>query len=140
LVINKTSQKITLGLPFYGFDFTPPARYIDYKEIIQGDPSLAYVDSTGMRYYNGIPMIVRKTELAKKELGGVMIWEISCDTISDLSLLRALHQTIEAGDCPVKTFYKDEDGDGLGDPSRPVQACYAPNGYVDNREDLISNN
>ncbi len=128
-------QKITLGLPFYGFDFTPPARYIDYKEIIQGDPSLAYVDSTGMRYYNGIPMIVRKTELAKKQLGGVMIWEISSDTISDLSLLRALHQTIEAGDCNVITFFKDEDADGLGDPSKPFQACEAPEGYVDNRED-----
>ena len=128
-------QKIILGLPFYGFDFTPPARYIDYREIIQGDPSLAYVDSIGMRYYNGIPMIVRKTELAKKELGGVMIWEISCDTISDLSLLRAMHQTIEAGDCDVKTFYRDEDGDGLGDPSRPVQACEARDGYVENRDD-----
>ena len=135
---NIPPNRITLGLPFYGFDFTPPARYIDFKEIIQGDPSLAYMDSTGMRYYNGIPMIVRKTELAKRELGGVMIWEISCDTISDLSLLRALHQTIEAGDCPVKTFYKDEDGDGLGDPSKPVQACEAPEGYVDRRDDLIS--
>lgn len=128
-------QRITLGLPFYGFDFTPPARYIDYSEIIQGDPSLAYVDSTGMRYYNGIPMIVRKTEMAKKKLGGVMIWELSCDSISDLSLLRAMSQTIEAGDCDVRTFYRDEDGDGLGDPSRPIQACSVPAGYTDNRDD-----
>ena len=64
-----------------------------------------------------------------------MIWEISCDTLnSDLSLMRALDQTIKAGDCEVMTFYKDEDGDGLGDPSSPIQACAAPEGYVDNRD------
>jgi hypothetical protein len=129
-------HKIILGVPFYGFDFTPPARYIDYREIIKDDVEYAYQDSTGMRYYNGIPMIVKKTELAKEKLGGVMIWEISCDTLnSDLSLMRALDQTIKAGDCIVKTFYKDEDGNGLGDPSRPIQACAAPEGYVDNRDD-----
>ncbi len=53
--------------------------------------------------------------MAKKNLGGVMIWELAYDTLhSDLSLLRALDQTIEAGDCAVPTFYKDEDGGGLG--------------------------
>lgn len=127
-------DKIILGLPFYGFDFTPPARYINYKEIIKDQVELAYQDSTGMRYYNGIPMISKKTQLAKEMLGGVMIWEISCDTLkSDLSLMRAMDQTIKAGDCDVRTFYKDEDGDGLGDPYHPIQACEAPDGYVDNR-------
>lgn len=127
-------DKIILGLPFYGFDFTPPARYINYKEIIKDQAELAYQDSTGMRYYNGIPMISKKTQLAKEMLGGVMIWEISCDTLqSDLSLMRAMDQTIKAGGCDVRTFYKDDDGDGLGDPSHPIQACEAPAGYVDNR-------
>jgi hypothetical protein len=49
--------------------------------------------------------------------------------------MRAMDQTIKAGDCDVRTFYKDEDGDGLGDPYHPVQACDAPEGYVDNRID-----
>ncbi|HWR54043.1 MAG TPA: glycosyl hydrolase family 18 protein, partial [Bryobacteraceae bacterium] len=31
-------ERIVLGVPFYGFDFTPPARYIDYSEIIAGNP------------------------------------------------------------------------------------------------------
>jgi chitinase len=131
---NIPANRIILGLPFYGFDFTPPARYISYKKIIEENPSYAYMDSIGLKYYNGIPMIVKKTELAKKQLGGVMIWEISSDTLGDLSLLRALHQSIQAGDCEVKTFYYDEDGDGIGDPSRPVQACEPPEGYVDKRE------
>jgi GH18 family chitinase len=129
------AQRITLGVPFYGFDFTPPARYIDYKEIIHGNPSLAYQDSVGMRYYNGIPMIVRKTELAKKKLGGIMIWEIASDTTGDLSLLRALYQTLKAGDCDVTAFYKDQDGDGFGDLAKPYQACKAPDGYVSNNRD-----
>jgi hypothetical protein len=133
------AYKIILGMPFYGFDFTTPARYINYKEIIKDNVELAYQDSVGLRHYNGIPMIVRKTELAKEKLGGVMIWEISCDTLnSDLSLMRALDQTIKAGDCGVMTFYKDEDGDGLGDPSSPIQACAAPAGYVDNRDDSVA--
>ncbi len=134
------ADRIVLGVPFYGFDFTPPARYIDFREIIEGKPDLSYQDAAGMRFYNGIPTIVRKTELAKQKLGGVMIWEIASDASGDLSLLRALDQTIKAGDCSVKTFFKDEDGDGFGDLTRPYQACAAPAGYVsDNRDTNDSN-
>jgi chitinase len=132
---NVSPERIVLGVPFYGFDFTPPARYIDYREIVAGNPALAYQDAVGMRYYNGIPTIVKKTELAKQKLGGVMIWEIASDTAGELSLLRALDQTIKAGSCPVKTFFKDEDGDGFGQLAKPFQACAAPAGYVpDNRD------
>jgi len=132
--------RLTLGVPFYGFDFTPPARYIDFSEIIKDDPTNAYRDSTGMRYYNGIPMIVQKTELAKKTLGGIMIWELASDTKGDLSLLRALDQTLKAGDDVVKTFYRDEDGDGFGNLTKPFQACVAPEGYVSNKDDADDTN
>jgi hypothetical protein len=64
-----------------------------------------------------------------------MIWELACDIHGDLSLLRALDQTLKAGDCDVATFYKDEDGDGFGNLAKPLQACAAPEGYVDNRDD-----
>jgi len=94
------ADRITLGVPFYGFDFTPPARYISYKDIIEQDPSNAYTDSLDLTYYNGIPTIVRKTELAKNELGGVMIWEISYDANNELSLLRAIIQTLDADSNP----------------------------------------
>ena len=134
---NISPDRIILGVPFYGFDFTPPARYISYREIISENVMYAYQDSVDLKHYNGIPMIVRKTSMAKKDLGGVMIWEISYDTLnSDLSLMRAMDQTIQAGDCEVTIFYKDEDGDGLGDPGKPFQACEAPEGYIDNRDDL----
>jgi len=134
-------ERITLGVPFYGFDFTPPARYINYSEIIDQDISLAYVDSTGMRYYNGIPTIVEKVKLARNsKLGGVMIWEIPCDATGDLSLLRAMDQTLKAGGCNVKTFFRDEDGDGYGNMAKPFQACSAPEGYVANIDDKDDTN
>ena len=33
------------------------------------------------------------------------------------------------------TFYRDSDGDGLGDPNSAIEACEAPEGYVDNYTD-----
>lgn len=33
------ADRIILGVPFYGFDFTPPARYISFEEIIEENPS-----------------------------------------------------------------------------------------------------
>lgn len=131
-------ERIVLGVPFYGYDFTAPARYVSYREIVEADPSYAYQDVVESKYYNGIPTIVKKTELAKKKVGGVMIWEISYDAPGELSLLRAVHQTVMAGDCEVKTFYRDEDGDGIGDPNRPFQACEPPKGYVEKKHDWPS--
>ncbi len=129
-------ERITLGVPFYGFDFNPPARYISYDAIIKLNTAYAYQDSVGTRYYyNGIPTMVKKTELAKNTLGGIMIWEMSYDAKNDLSLMKALYQTLEAGNCPVKTFFRDEDGDGFGNMAKPFQACEAPEGYVANMND-----
>ena len=32
-------------------------------------------------------------------------------------------------------YYADRDGDGFGDPDDPIEACEAPEGYVDNNDD-----
>jgi chitinase len=134
-------SRITLGLPFYGYDFTPPARYTGYSDLVKCNIENAYRDSIGKSYYNGIPTIVQKTILAKSaKLGGVMIWELSYDVRGDLSLLRALDQTIRAGEGTVRTFYKDTDGDGFGSPYNPLQALATPEGYVDNRDDADDSN
>lgn len=127
--------KITLGVPFYGFDFTPPARYISFREIIQQNLSDAYRDSSGMKYYNGIPTIARKTQLAKEKLGGIMIWEISYDAPEEMSLLRTLDQTLKAENCTTGTFFRDEDGDGYGNMAKPIQSCVCPVGYVSDMND-----
>lgn len=44
-------------------------------------------------------------------------------------------------DCREKrTFYRDADGDGFGDPKHPVKACHPPSGYVDNADDCYDKN
>jgi hypothetical protein len=133
-------EKIILGVPFYGHDFNPPVRYITYRELVTTDVNNAYADESSLIYYNGIPTIVKKAELARKELGGIMIWEISYDAQDDLSLLRAIDQTLKAGSCNVSTFFRDEDADGFGNPSKPMQACLQPSGYVTNRDDQDDTN
>lgn len=38
--------------------------------------------------------------------------------------------------CDPATWYPDVDGDGLGDERAPISLCEAPDGYVDNGDDL----
>ncbi len=127
-------EKLVLGMPFYGHNFDPPGSR-HYADIIRNDATKAYIDQVGELYYNGIPLIVQKTQLAKKEWGGVMFWELSQDSYNDLSLLRAVDQTLKAGNCEVKLFFRDDDGDGFGALSKPYYACEAPKGYVTNSDD-----
>lgn len=126
--------RLVLGMPFYGHHFDPPGSK-SYAKIIEDDVANAYKDQVGQLYYNGIPEIVRKTELAKEKFNGVMFWELSQDVHNELSLLRAVDQTLKAGDCRVSIFFKDEDGDGYGNIAKPFHACEAPAGYVANSED-----
>ena len=135
-----SSDRIVLGMPFYGWEFSDPARAKIYRKIVEENPEHAYVDQVDRLYFNGIPTIVNKTQLAKEKLNGVMFWEIAQDTVHEMSLLRAVDQTLQAGDCDVATFYKDEDGDGFGDLTKPFQACSEPDGYVSNRNDCDDTN
>ena len=43
--------------------------------------------------------------------------------------------TVANTDQSLRTYYADEDGDGLGDPAAPLTACYPPAGYVENADD-----
>lgn len=82
--------KAVLGVPFYA-----RPSWADYGTILAAVPDAWSGDSVsynGMEvYYNGIDTIKKKTEYAKENLGGVMIWELSQDSSDpDKSLLQAI--------------------------------------------------
>lgn len=90
-------QNLTLGVPFYGYDFSDLQNIVarTYAEMVALDPGNANLDQVGAMYYNGLSTIRRKTELALESLGGIMIWEIGQDDFGDFSLLDHLWETVE---------------------------------------------
>lgn len=136
------SNRLVLGMPFYGYDFSVVGSK-HYSQIVRDNPADAYKDEIELLYYNGIPTIVKKTQLAMKKVNGVMFWELGQDAFNELSLLRAVEQTIRAGDCETETlstYFADLDGDSFGDLSKPMQACSHPQGYVTNHQDCDDSN
>ncbi|MCT4595152.1 MAG: glycosyl hydrolase family 18 protein [Anaeromicrobium sp.] len=87
-------EKIVIGVPFYARPSWKQYRHLvnedrenAYKDYAKGDP----LDS----YYNGINTIKEKTRLALKNASGIMIFDINEDTTDDLSLLKAMNDTID---------------------------------------------
>ena len=95
-------EKMVLGVPFYGYGFGPqltsPAKSMNYNEIVAKFPGSQNVDEWKMddgmiMYYNGIPTIKKKTELAKEKASGVMIWQLGGDARCSKSLLKVINKT-----------------------------------------------
>lgn len=84
-------EKVVLGVPFYGRN-----PEILYRELVLKDKLAHTKDTSGGFFYNGIPTIKQKTELALQKAGGIMIWEVTQDTYDSTSLLSAIHSTIES--------------------------------------------
>jgi len=96
-------EKLTLGVPFYGYGFGPtlttPGISMNYGEIVSEFPGAESADQLNMPgdkilYYNGIPTIKMKTILAKQEASGVMIWQLSGDAPGPKSLLQAIGEAV----------------------------------------------
>ena len=96
-----SGEKMTLGVPFYGYGFGPEltssAISMNYDEIISAFPGSEIVDEWKMPdgkiiYYNGIPTIKRKTKLAMEKASGIMIWQIRGDAEGSRSLLKAINR------------------------------------------------
>lgn len=94
------ASKMTLGVPFYGYGFgTEPTSDVitmTYDQIVDTFAGAEWVDhwhlpNGAIIYYNGIPTIRRKTELAKERASGIMIWQLLGDASGHKSLLRAIH-------------------------------------------------
>ena len=90
--------KAILGVPFYGKARAPDGKETttEYKILIAADRSAAQRDNSGNIYYNGIPTIGKKTQLANDSGGGIMIWEVGQDTHDETSLLSAIAKTAGA--------------------------------------------
>lgn len=85
------SSKVVLGVPFYGRPSWQP-----YSAILEANKNAYNTDKSMINgveaYYNGIPTIKKKTEWACKNVGGIMIWELSQDTTDNSkSLLNAIY-------------------------------------------------
>ena len=94
-------EKLTLGVPFYGYGFGPdlitPGISMDYGEIISEFPEAELTDQLNLpgdriMYYNGAATIKMKTLLAKKQASGIMIWQLSGDAPGSKSLLTVIHE------------------------------------------------
>ncbi|WP_407429320.1 glycosyl hydrolase family 18 protein [Arcticibacter sp.] len=93
-------RKLNLGLPFYGYGFNSSISSMSYSKIINTYPGAdrkdeLKLDDGGMLYYNGIPLIQRKTTLALEEAGGVMVWQLAQDTVGKKSLLYNIKHVIQ---------------------------------------------
>jgi len=80
-------EKAIMGVPLYG---KGNKKADSYKQLLKNgaDPCSDVHDSI---YYNGIKTIKEKTNLAKKQGGGIMMWELKQDSLGDLSLLKAIY-------------------------------------------------
>lgn len=100
-VRNIPREKMTLGVPFYGYGYGPeltsPAISMNYREIVTTFKGAEKLDEWKREdgkiiYYNGIPTIRRKIQLAKEKAGGVMIWQVRGDAKGGKSLLRTIQK------------------------------------------------
>lgn len=91
---NVPNDKLTLGVPFYGYDFTTKEVVsATYSQIIKAGNLLSEQDQFGEIFYNGRPTIEKKVIYASENTGGIMIWELAQDSFDQYSLLEEIHKT-----------------------------------------------
>ena len=97
------AQRLVLGLPLYGWDFSKPGevRSVNYSDIVASNPAHAHIDQVGRLYYNGIVTTVAKTELAMNRAGGLMFWELGKDAFNEYSLLKTAYYTMKGQQPPA---------------------------------------
>ena len=102
-IIGIAGEKLTLGVPFYGYNFlnSTTVESFTYGSMVASNTSNSERDQVGNKYYNGRPTIASKVKLAAQNLSGIMIWELGQDSFTEYSLLQTIHKTYT--DLGVKT-------------------------------------
>ncbi|MCF2859245.1 glycosyl hydrolase family 18 protein [Pseudoalteromonas sp. SMS1] len=115
-----SKEKTVLGVPFYS-----RPTWQAYRTLVAQDTANACHDSDGTSYYNGLPTIRAKTQLALDTAGGIMNWELSHDTSGPASLLTAKWEVVQG----LSPSYQC---DGTGGPTEPTCASMQvdPSQYV----------
>lgn len=91
------ADRLTLGVPFYGWNFNnAPTSVVSatFGSMVAQNTANAQLDQVGQIFYNGIPTIRAKTELALDNVSGIMIWELGQDAFNEYSLLTTIYNTI----------------------------------------------
>ncbi len=94
------AQRLTLGVPFYSRPGEAPWREI--LPAAGGQTDLLDQDHLNINgqeeYFNGITTLQQKTDLAKEQAGGIMIWELTHDVQGDMSLLKTIFDQSKTGE------------------------------------------
>jgi len=92
--IGVSGKKLTLGVPFYGYDFTNSSNVSAFRfsDMVSLNTSYADIDNVGSKFYNGRPTIRSKVKLASNKVNGIMIWELGQDSFTEYSLLQTIHK------------------------------------------------
>jgi len=99
-------NSVVIGVPFYGYGFGDLPKQdktyqsMSFKDILskfpnaENDDEVQLPNDGGIVYYNGRETIKKKTLLAVRETGGIMIWQLMHDAPGEHSLLRLINETL----------------------------------------------
>ncbi len=87
------TENIVLGMPLYA-----RPTFMQYRHLAENNKELAYSDYAIIdgkeSHYNGLPTLCKKTVLAAKKAGGVMLFDVNEDTNDETSVVSMIDDTV----------------------------------------------